>query len=112
MATEQGIYAQVVKLFRKDFKFVVTDKNENEAKFKFRGLSARSKRWFDLDLDWIEVFLALVTLISMRNFFKATRIHRILIRSDSFKLQLEMENVWNHLSLKMMPQSSSIVRTH
>ena len=30
-------------------------KNKNEAKFKFQGQSARSKRWFDLDLDWIEV---------------------------------------------------------
>ena len=28
---------------------------ENEAKFKFQGEYARSQRWFDLDLDWIEV---------------------------------------------------------
>ena len=27
----------------------------NEAKYKFHGQSARSQRWFDLDLDWIEV---------------------------------------------------------
>ena len=26
-----------------------------EAKFKFQGQSAISQRWFDLDLDWIEV---------------------------------------------------------
>ena len=48
---EQGLYAQVDKLCQKDLKFVATDKIKNEAKFKFQGLSARSQRWFDLDLD-------------------------------------------------------------
>ena len=55
MAMEQELYAQVFKLLRKYLKFVVTDKNKNEDKFKFHGLSARSQRWFDLDLGWIEV---------------------------------------------------------
>ena len=55
MAMEQSLYAQVVKLRRKDLKFVATDKNKNEAKFKFQGKSARSQLWFDLDLDWIEI---------------------------------------------------------
>ena len=35
--------------------FVATDQNKNEAKFKFQGQSARSQRWFDLDLYWIEL---------------------------------------------------------
>ena len=52
---EQELYAQVIRISRKDLKFVATDKNKNEAKFKFQGQSARSQRWFDLDLDWIEV---------------------------------------------------------
>ena len=52
---EQSLYTQVVKLLRKDLKFVATDKNKNEAKFKFQGQSARSQIWFDLDLDWIEI---------------------------------------------------------
>ena len=55
MEMEQGLYAQVVKLRRKYLKFVATDKNTNEAKFKFQGQSAGSQRWFDLDLDWIEL---------------------------------------------------------
>ena len=55
MATEQGLYAQVVKLSRKDLKCFATDKNRNETKFKFQGQSIRSQRWFDLDLDCIEV---------------------------------------------------------
>ena len=52
---EQSLYAQVIKLCRQDLKFVATDKNKNEAKFKFQGQSARSQIWFDLDLDWIEI---------------------------------------------------------
>ena len=52
---EQNFYAQVVKLCRKDLKFVGADKNKNEAKFKFQSQSARSKLWFDLHLDWIEI---------------------------------------------------------
>ena len=55
MAMEQSLYAQVVKLRRKDLKFVATDKNNNEAKFKFQGKYARSQIWFDLNLDWIEI---------------------------------------------------------
>ena len=51
MYMEQGLYAQVIMLRRKYLKFVTTDKNKNEAKFKFQGLSARSQLWFDLDID-------------------------------------------------------------
>ena len=36
MAMGQNLYAQVVKLRRKCLKFVATDKNKNEAKFKFQ----------------------------------------------------------------------------
>ena len=55
MAMEQGLYAQVVKLCRKDLNLFATDKNKNETKFRFQGLSAISKQWFDIDSDWIEV---------------------------------------------------------
>ena len=55
MVTEQGLYAQVIMIRRTDLKFVATDENKNEAKFKFHSQYARSQRWFDLDLDWIEV---------------------------------------------------------
>ena len=37
MAMEQSLYLQVVRIRRKDLKFIVTDKNKNEAKFKFQG---------------------------------------------------------------------------
>ena len=55
MAMEQGLYAQVVKVDRKDLEFIAENKNKNEAKFKFQGQSARSQSWFDLDFDQIEV---------------------------------------------------------
>ena len=55
MSTEQGLYAQVVKIRQKYLKFIAENKNKNEAKFKFQGQSARSQRWFDLEFDWIEV---------------------------------------------------------
>ena len=54
MAMEQRLYAEVVKLCCKDLKFVATDKNKNEAKFKFQGQYTRSQPWFDLDSDLIE----------------------------------------------------------
>ena len=52
---EQSLYAQVVKLRRKDLKFFAADRNNNEAIFKFQGKSARSQLWFDLDLNWVEI---------------------------------------------------------
>ena len=55
MATERGLYAQMIMLHQNDLKFVATDKIQNEAKFKFQGQSARSQRQFDLEFDRIEV---------------------------------------------------------
>ena len=55
MATEQCLYSQVIRICWKDLNVFATDKNKIEAKFKFQSQSARSRRWFDIDLDWIEV---------------------------------------------------------
>ena len=55
MAMEQSLYAQVIKFRRNDLKFDAADKNKNTSKFKFQGQSARSRYWFDIDLDWIEI---------------------------------------------------------
>ena len=35
--------------------FISANRNKNKAKFKSQGQSARSKRWFDIDFDRIEV---------------------------------------------------------
>ena len=58
MTMEQRIYAQVVKLRRKDLKLIASNKNKNEAKSKFQGQSSKSQRWFDLDFDCIEVIFS------------------------------------------------------
>ena len=50
---EQGLYAKMVMLHRKDLKTTEAKKNK-KAKFKFHGKSARSQRWFDLDFDQVE----------------------------------------------------------
>ena len=55
MSTEQGLYAQVVMINKKDLKFIAENKNKNEAKFNIQGKSARLRRWFDLEFDLIEV---------------------------------------------------------
>ena len=55
MATEQSLNTHVIKFWRKDLKFDAADKNKNASKFKFQGQSGRSKLWFDLDLDWIDI---------------------------------------------------------
>ena len=35
MAMEQGLYAQVIKLCRKDLEYIAANKNKNEVKFMF-----------------------------------------------------------------------------
>ena len=42
-------------ILQKNLKTTEANKNKNEAIFKLQGQSAISQRWFDLDLDWIEV---------------------------------------------------------
>ena len=41
-------------LRQKYFKITEANKNKNEAKLKFQGRSAISKRWFDIDFHYIE----------------------------------------------------------
>ena len=55
MDIEQGLYAKTVMIIQKYLKFIAKNKNNNEAKFKFQGQSARSYCQFDTDFDWIEV---------------------------------------------------------
>ena len=44
MDMEQGLYAQVVVIFRKYLKIIEENENKNEDEFKFQGQSARSQR--------------------------------------------------------------------
>ena len=65
MAMKQSLYAQVIKFWRKDLIFDAADKIY-ESKFKFQGQSARSQLWFDLDLDWIDIYFS----TRAHNFYK------------------------------------------
>ena len=49
---EQGLYAQVVMILRKDS----YHKKEKEKikEYNFQGKSARSRRWFDIDHERLE----------------------------------------------------------
>ena len=49
---EQGLYANVIMIHQKES----DNKKEKEKtkKYNFQGQSARSRRWFNVDHDWIE----------------------------------------------------------
>ena len=50
MATEQGLYAQVVIICQNNLNITEANKHKNEYEFKLQGLSARSQIWSDLDI--------------------------------------------------------------
>ena len=90
---EQSLYAQVVKLRHKDLKLVSTDKDKNEAKFKFQGQSARSQLLFDLDLDWIEIKFSTLEPDFYKKLFQSHDNKQDDNTFKHFKYQLEMKNV-------------------
>ena len=87
MAVEQGLYAQVVVLFRKDLEFTEGNQNQNEAKFMFQGRSARSQSWFDLYFDWIEVNFSTREPDFYGNSLGYMTIYKIQIHLKRFKFQ-------------------------
>ena len=109
MAIEQGLYAQVIMVCPKDLKKIATDKKTNEAKFKFQGQSERSQRWFDLDLDWIEVNFSTREPDLYKKLFQIYDYTQDINTFKCFQVPIGKENVWNHFSFEMMPQFSSIV---
>ena len=52
MALEQGLYAQVVMIHRRNLDDI-KEKDKTE-KFNFQGKSARTKNWFNLDHEWLK----------------------------------------------------------
>ena len=55
----------------KGLDFFATDKNKNEAKFKFQCQYARSQRWFDLDFYWIEVKFTTIEPVFYKKLFQS-----------------------------------------
>ena len=90
---EQSLYAQVIKFRSKDLKFDAANKNKNESKFKFQGRSGRSKLWFDLDLDWIDINFSTRVPDFYKIFFKIMTMNKKQIHSEYFKFQLEMQKL-------------------
>ena len=55
MATKQGLYAQAATICQK---YSENQKERgNTKKYNFQGISARSRRWLDLDHKWLELIL-------------------------------------------------------
>ena len=48
---EQELYSQVVMILRKDSEN--KKEEENPKKYNFQGQPARSRRWLDLDHEWL-----------------------------------------------------------
>ena len=49
---KQGFYEQVVMILRKESEN--KKEKENTKKYNFQEKSSRSRRWFDLDHEWLE----------------------------------------------------------
>ena len=50
MDLEQGLYAQVVMILRKNLDG--TKEKDKTKKFNLQGQSARTKNWFNIDHEW------------------------------------------------------------
>ena len=93
MAMEKSLYAQVVKLRRKDLQFVAADKNKVKLNLSFRVNLQDHKYGLILTYIGLTYILALVNLISTRNYFKVMTISKMILRSKNFTFQLEMQNI-------------------
>ena len=89
MATEQGLYAQVVMLFRKDLKIT----EENIIKVKINSSCRTSLQHHSvgqiLILIVLKFVLARVNLIFIRKYFKGMVKHKIKIYLKCLQFQLE-----------------------
>ena len=77
----------MVKLRLNDLKLIAANKNKNEAKFKFQGLSEISQRWFDIEFDFIEISFSTREPDFHENIFQGMAIHKTQIRLKAFNLQ-------------------------
>ena len=108
---EQVLYAQVVKLSRKDLELIAANKNTNESNYKFHGQSARSQRWFDLDFYWIEVKFSTHEPDCHKKLFQSHDDTQDTNASKFFQVTIGNSKCVENSSFTMMPQCSSIVRS-
>ena len=108
---EQGLYAQVVMMSQKDLEFIAENRNKNEAKLQFQGQSARSQHWFDIFFDWVEVNLITHEPGFYKKLFQSHDDTQDTNTSKLFQVPIGNSKYVEKLSLTMMPQCSSIVRS-
>ena len=112
MAMEKNLYAQVIRFRRKDLKFDAADENKNESKFKFQGQTGRSRLWFELDLDWIDIKFSTREPDLYKKLFQIHDNEQNTNKFKHFKFQSEMKHLKNHLCFIKMLQLSVIVKKH
>ena len=83
----------LVSITLKDLKFDAAEENKNESKFKFQGQSGRSRLWFDLDLDWIDINFSTREPDLYKKLFKIMTMSKTQIHSEHFKFQSEMKKL-------------------
>ena len=112
MATEQGLYAQLVVISRKGLKLTEANKNKNEAKFKFQGQSERSQRCFRIDFDWIEVHFITRELDLYRKTLQRHDKTQDTNTFQIFEVPIGYSKCVENLSFTVKPQCSSIFKSH
>ena len=74
-------------------KLIAANKNGNGAKFKFKGQSTRSQRWFDLEFEWIEVKFITHEPDIYKNLFQSHDDTKITNTFKSFQFPIGNSNV-------------------
>ena len=109
---EQGLYVQVGMLCWKYLKITEANKNKNEAKFKFQGQSEISKRWFDLNFDWIGENFSTCEPGFFGKIFQSHDNPQDTNTFQMFEFPIINSKCVEKLSFTVMPQCSSIVKSH
>ena len=99
-------------LRQKGLKIIEANKNKNEDKFKFQGQSARSQRWFDLDFDRIDINFITREPDFYREIFQRHDDTQDTNTFKIFEVPIGNSKCVGKLSLTVIPQCSSIVKSH
>ena len=93
-------------------KFDASDKNKNESKFKFQGQSGRSRLWFDLDLDWINIKFSTREPDLYKKLFQSHDNEQDTDTFRTFQVPIGNAKVVKYFFFIKMLQFSVIVKNH
>ena len=99
-------------LCRKYLKTIEANKDKSEAKFNFQCQSVRSQRWLDLDFDWIEESFSTREPELYREIFQRNDDTKDTNTFRMFEVSIVNSKFVEKLSFTVMPQCSSIVKSH